>query len=211
MVTKYGSCLSSCLTRQSNLRPNVFFCCIHRAIKEDLSEPEFIEYCNITSLYKGIGDRSSLENERGIFLLSILRMIKDHLIYNDIFKKVDQSISDSQVGGRSKRSIRDHLFVLHSVINSIVQKELPCVDLQFYDVKSCFDSLWTEECGNDLYEAGITDDKLAMIYLGNIEKKVDVKCQYSNRFIRSNLHTKYSMPGRSDGKFIVWNSVENLL
>ena len=139
-----------------------------------MSEPEFMEMCNITSLYKGKGERSSLENERGIFILPILRMIKDRLIYNDIYDTVDRNMSDSQVGGRTKRSIRDHLFVLHSVINSVIEKELPCIDLQFFDVKSCFDSLWTEECCNDLFEAGIKDDKLAMVYMGNMENKVAI-------------------------------------
>ena len=86
-------------------------------IKKDLSDPEFMEYCNITSIYKGKGERSSLENDRGIFILSILRMIKDRLIYNDIYKKVDKSMLDSQVGGRSKRSIRDHLFVINGILN----------------------------------------------------------------------------------------------
>ena len=32
------------------------------------------------------------------------------------------------------------------------------------DYKQCFDSLWLEECINDLFEAGITDEKLALIY-----------------------------------------------
>ena len=39
---------------------------------------------------------------------------------------------------------------------------------------SSVDSLWTEECGNDLYEAGVTDDKLAMVYEGNLENKVSI-------------------------------------
>ena len=35
--------------------------------------------------------------------------------------------------------------------------------------------MWLEECINNLYEAGITDDKLAMIYEGNKTNKVAVK------------------------------------
>ncbi len=63
---------------------------------------------------------------------------------------------------------------MNSVINSAIQNESQCLDLQFFDVSKCYDSLWTEECGNDLYEAGITDDKLAMVYNGNLENEVAV-------------------------------------
>ena len=134
-----------------------------------------MQLCDIISIYKGKGERASLDNDRGIFILSILRMIKDCLIYNNIYETVDKNMSDSQVGGRKKRSIRNHLFIIYSVINSVLQKESKPVDLQFYDVKKCFDSLWTEECGNDLYEAGIDDDNLAMVYKGGLENDVAIK------------------------------------
>ena len=32
------------------------------------------------------------------------------------------------------------------------------------DYKSCFDSLWADEVTNDLFEAGVTDEKLALIH-----------------------------------------------
>ena len=91
----------------------------------------------------------------------VIRMIKDKMIYNDIKNRIE--ISDSQVGGRSEYSIRNHLFIIYSVLNSVKQKESPPVDIHTYDLCKCFDGLWLEECCNNLYEAGITDDKLALI------------------------------------------------
>ena len=44
-----------------------------------------------------------------------------------------------------------------------------------YDLTKCFDGLWLEECCNNLYEAGIVDDKLALIYEGNCMNQVAVK------------------------------------
>jgi hypothetical protein len=41
------------------------------------------------------------------------------------------------------------------------------VDIQVFDVKKCFDSLWVEECINDIFEAGLQNDKLALLYLAN--------------------------------------------
>ena len=144
-------------------------------MKHQLDSPKFLELSNITSMYKGKGSRNSLENDRGIFILVILRMIKEKLIYSDISEIVNENMSDSQVGARPGRSIRNHLFVLRSIINSVMEKESEPVDLEIYDVKKCFDALWLEECLNDLYEAGVTDDKLAMIYESNKMNQVAIK------------------------------------
>ena len=54
-------------------------------IKENYQEPEFMSMANITSFWKGKGAKNDIENERGIIILNVLRMIKDKLIYNDIF------------------------------------------------------------------------------------------------------------------------------
>ena len=142
-------------------------------IKDNYVEPDFMSLANITSFWKGKGSRHDIEYERGIFILMVIRMIKDKMIFNDIKDRVE--ISDSQVGGRSEYSIRNHLFVIYSVLNSVVQKESPPVDLHMYDLCKCFDGLWLEECCNNLYEAGITDDKLALIYEGNRVNNVAVR------------------------------------
>ena len=142
-------------------------------IKDDHVEPDFMSLANITSFWKGKGSKHDIDYERGIFILIVIRMIKDKMIFNDIKDPVE--ISDSQVGGRSEYSIRNHLFVIYSVVNSVIQKESPPVDIHMYDICKCFDGLWLEECCNNLYEAGITDDKLALIYEGNRVNSVAVR------------------------------------
>ena len=101
-------------------------------------------------------------------------MIKDKLIYNDIYDIIDKQMSPFQVGSRKQRNIRNNLFIVYSVINSVLQNESPPMDLQVYDVKKAFDSLNVEECCNDLYENGINDDKLAMIYEGCKENTISI-------------------------------------
>ena len=96
-----------------------------------------------------------LKNDRGIFMLSLFRKLKNKLIHNDIYEIVDSNMSESQVGGRHKRGIRNHLFVLYSVMNSALNNEGPPLDLGVLDITTMFDALWLEECCNDLYEAGI--------------------------------------------------------
>ena len=142
-------------------------------IKDQHIEPDFMSMANVTSFWKGKGSRHDIEYERGIFILVVIRMIKDRMIYNDIKNCI--KISDSQVGGRSEYSIRDHLFVIYSVLNSVNQKESSAVDIHMYDLCKCFDGLWLEECCNNLFEAGVTDDKLAMIYEGNKMNDVAVR------------------------------------
>ena len=46
------------------------------------------------------------------------------------------------------------------------------VDIQIFDYKQCFDSLWLEECLNDLYSAGLKDDNFQLLY--NVNSKVNV-------------------------------------
>ena len=142
-------------------------------VKEQHQEPEFMKLANITSFWKRKGAKDDIENERGIFILNVIRMIKDRMIYNDVKEVVE--ISDSQVGGREGYNVRDHLFIIYSVLNSVRNKESPPVDLHMYDLCKCFDGLWLEECCNNLYDAGITDDKLSMIYEGNVLNKVAVR------------------------------------
>ena len=107
-----------------------------------------------------------------MLVLAVLRMIKDKLIYNDVSKVL--VMSDSQVGARTEYSIRNHLFVIYSAINSAMKKESPPIDIHMYDLWKCFDGLWLEECCNDLFEAGVHDDKLAMIYEGNRINKMAI-------------------------------------
>ena len=142
-------------------------------IKSDFQHPAFMNMANITSLWKRKGAKDDIDNERGIFILSVLRMIKDRLIHNDVKKVV--CMSDSQVGSREGYSLRNHLFILYSCLNSAIRHESPPIDIHMYDLSKCFDGLWLEECCNNLYEAGVVDDKLALIYEGNCVNEVAVK------------------------------------
>lgn len=76
-----------------------------------------------------------LSNERGIFILNLLRVLHDKLIYQDIFKMVDKSMSDCQVGGRKGRSIRNHVFIVHCIINAVLRKASQPIDIQIFDVE----------------------------------------------------------------------------
>ena len=56
-------------------------------------------------------------------------------------------------------------------INSVKRGNEEAVDVGAYDVQKCFDALWLEEAVSDLYESGLTNDKLSILYLENQRNK----------------------------------------
>ena len=89
-------------------------------MKKHLYAPDFLLLANVTSIYKNKGDRSDLKNDRGIFGLVKIRNIFDKLMYNDVYPIIDEYMSDSNIGARQNRNIRDHLFIINGIINDII-------------------------------------------------------------------------------------------
>ena len=137
--------------------------------------PEVLEYCDISSIWKRKNSRKDFENYRGIFRVTIFRSILDRLIYNDEYATIDSNLSDSNVGARKGRNIRDNIFVLNAVMNSIKKGKEDPVDIQVFDIEKCFDALWLQECINDIYEAGLQNDKLPLLFIENANAKVAIK------------------------------------
>ena len=48
---------------------------------------------NISAIYKGKGEVSDLESDRGIFLVSVFRTIMMIMIYQDKYNIIDRSMS----------------------------------------------------------------------------------------------------------------------
>ena len=86
--------------------------------------------------------------------MNLFRSILMKLVYKDKYQVVDGNMSDSQVGARKKKNIRNHIFVLNGIINEAIQTG-KSIDVLLYDYCQCFDSLWLEQCINDLFDAGI--------------------------------------------------------
>ena len=121
-----------------------------------------------------------------IFIFTIFRSILDRLIYNDEYSNLDSNLTDANVGARKGRNIRDNIFVLNAILNSM-KKEKDDLDFQVYDIEKCFDALWLHKVINNLCEAALKNDKLPLFFLenknaqvaiksnGNISKRVNIK------------------------------------
>ena len=101
-------------------------------------------------------------------------MIVDKITYQDCYDEIDQNMSDSQIGGRRNRNIRNNLFILYSIINNVKFGNAAPVDVTAYDVEKWFDSLWLKDCINDLHDSGIKDDRLALVYESNRNNKISI-------------------------------------
>ena len=144
-------------------------------IKSEQKYPKALEIANISAIYKNKGPKNKFDSYRGIFRVPILRTILDRLIYNDEYDDMEDALTDSNVGARKGRNVRDNILVLNAVTNSIVNGKEQAVDIQVFDIEKCFDALWVEECVNDLYENGFQNDKLPLLFKENQNAMIAVK------------------------------------
>ena len=98
-------------------------------IKQQLQIPTFFELMSITSIFKNKGSRSEISSERGIFNVAKLRSLLDKVVYKDTYDVIDKNLSCSNVGGRRGRNIRDHLFVIYSIINDVKNGHADDIDI----------------------------------------------------------------------------------
>ena len=107
-----------------------------------------------------------------------MKKMLDKLLYVDIYDGIDDNMSDCNVGSRKRRNVKDHLLVIHGVINSVVNGNEDCIDLQIYDLVKAFDGLWLEDCLNDIYDNTPREnknEKISLLYESNRMNMVAVK------------------------------------
>ena len=153
-------------------------------VKQQQIYPSIFQQSNISSFWKKKGEKSDLENDRGIFNVNKIRSILDKMIYNDIYETVDRHMSSSNIGARKNRNIRDHLFVINGVTNDILNNKdnkNRNIDIQIYDVSKCFDKLEYTNTATDLYRAGVKDDKFAVIANSNKSCQVAIKTPWGSK------------------------------
>ena len=169
-------------------------------MKKNHEYPEALNQCNITLIYKQKGSHKSFENYRGVFQVTVLRSILDRLIYHDNYHIIDRNLTDGNVGARKQRNIRDNIFVLGAVINSVTNGGEAPIQIQLQDAVKCFDKLWLQATTNSLYEAGLTNDMLNLLHLKN--KKARVAVKINNQLTKSITVTDVEMQGS------VWGSLK---
>ena len=88
---------------------------------------------------------------------------------------IDSNLTDGNIGGRKSRSVRDNIFVISAVMNSVTNGKSGAIQVQVMDAEKCVDKLWLQSCINALHEAGINNDYLNLLYLENKKAQIAVK------------------------------------
>ena len=85
-------------------------------------------------------------------------------------------MTDSNIGARKNKNIRDHLFVINGIINDVKHnKDSEDIDIQIYDITKCFDKLEHVNTATDFYTAGVKDDKFITVINSNKNCEVAIK------------------------------------
>ena len=146
-------------------------------IKNQMKIPKYMKWANITSIYKKKGSRTSMENQRGVFGLTLLKKVLDNIIFNEYYDKIDKNMSDSNIGGRKYRMAKDHLFILHGIINSVKNGNEEPIEIHVYVKEKVFDKLWLKDTMNDLVDTlpeEMKNDRLSLVYESNKITKIAV-------------------------------------
>ena len=144
-------------------------------IKKENMIPDFMNYANITTVPKK-GPKIELKNQRGIFRVSVIRSILMRLIYNSKYEQIDQNISDGQMGARKGKGCKHNIWIINGLIHETLKnkKKKPIV-LQIYDYSQMFDSINLKEALNDIFDYGLDDDNLPLVFKANDEVHMAIK------------------------------------
>ena len=83
----------------------------------------------------------SFENQRGISLITVFKKTMENLLFQDMSKDIDEKMSNSNIGARKNRNIKDHLLIMHGIIYSVIKGKEESIDIQIFDLEKAFDSL----------------------------------------------------------------------
>ena len=83
-----------------------------------------------------------LDSDRGIFIINLFRSIIMKMVYKDKYHHVDGNMSDSNVGARKNKNIRNHIFVINGIINEVINKKNLAIDIDILDYRDIKENAW---------------------------------------------------------------------
>ena len=109
---------------------------LYNKIKATRKIPAFMRIINISAIYKGKGEMTDLDSDRGFFLVRLFRTNLMKMIYKDKYYIIEASMSDSNIGARKKKNIRNHIFIVNSIIHDVLSKKSKePMDIMVFDYK----------------------------------------------------------------------------
>ena len=130
---------------------------------------------NITSIWKGRGDKENPSNQRGITTSSSIGTILDSVIDNRIASIVP--FTQAQGGGKKGASCYDHLFILRA-ITDIAKKQKRPLYLTFYDVSKAYDNVDNSDMLKIMWDKGLRGKTWRILQKLNCNLKAKINTRY---------------------------------
>ena len=146
-----------------------------KTIWEEETIPSQWNTGNITSLWKGKGDKEDLHNYRGVTTSSAIGTIFDALIDHRIESVVP--FTQAQGGGKQGSSTCDHLLLLRSMID-IAIKQKRATFLTFYDVSKAYDNVNNDDMLTIMWDKGLRGKSWRILKNLNSNLRASMKTKY---------------------------------
>ena len=118
---------------------------------------------------------------RGISIITIFKKAFENLLFKEFEADIDKNMSESNIGARKNRNMKDHLLIVYGIVNSVVKGKEDDTDIMVLDLEKAFDSLWMTDCLNDMFdtiEEENRNEKLALVYLMNKTNLVGIRTKF---------------------------------
>lgn len=107
-----------------------------------------------------------MKNERGIFLVSKPRSILSRIMYNRHFDKINNNMTELNLGARKKMAACDNISIVSAVINEALNDDKDVV-VSVFDYKQMFDALDIKKAISGIFDLGIQNKDLCLWYNSN--------------------------------------------
>ena len=84
-------------------------------------------------------------------------------------------MSDSNAGARKGKNCRNHSFIVNGILHEKKENHGEPIDILIYDVAKCFDEVWPADTINILYDLGVKNENLCIIYEGTQKSYISIK------------------------------------
>ena len=127
------------------------------------------------AIYKGKGETADLKNHRGVCIGNATLKLYETMIDARSSPVIEQEgFTEYQAGGRRKRGIADHLFIIRAVLDHAIYLNI-LVIFELLDLVKAFDKMQLKLVMNDMWHAGIKGRIWRNMYNINKEAKIYIK------------------------------------
>jgi hypothetical protein len=144
---------------------------------------------NISPIFKS-GDRTKIENYRGIAILSVIPKLFEKIISDQLYKFLDERIVQQQHGFRKGKSTTTNLVDYVSQLQTLMSSNKQ-VDAIYTDFSKAFDKVDHHILGLKLFKIGIRGSLLnwLMSYLCNRTQRINI-----NGVLSESIHVTSGVP-----------------